>query len=111
MTYMACCVDPGVVEGARDATGLLIDLLQNLDFLVEAFEFVVDGHDGRKDGDGACLVGPANIVEIFLASKLFELSGHCIARLLSVLARVLLSKALDSHFFLVCLKLLREHLE
>ena len=108
---MACGVDPGVVEGARDATGLLIDLLQNLDFLIEALEFVVDGHDGRKDSDGARLVGPANIVEIFLAAELFKLSGHCIARLLSVLARILLGKALDSHLFFVCLKLLREHLE
>ena len=44
---MACGVDPSVVDRARVAASLLIDLLEDLDFLVETLKFVVNGHDGR----------------------------------------------------------------
>lgn len=108
---MACGIDPGVVDWARVAAGLFIDLLENLDFLVEALKLIINGHDGWKDSDSARLVGLADIVVVFLAAKFFELTWHDIASLLSVFARVLLSESLDSQFFFIRLILLWEHFQ
>ena len=82
-------VEPGVVDRAGDAARLLVCFLQHGQLLSEVVCLVVDGRDGRKDGDGASFMRFTDVVKVFHASELLELAWDGGPGLVGLLARVL----------------------
>ena len=92
-TYVAGCVDPGVVDGAHVLASCSVDLLQERYLLLKAFLLIIDRCDGRQKSNSAGLVRLANCVEVLLRLELLELARDRLG-LARISGRVLLLESL-----------------